>query len=237
MSSMPDDNAGVESGSSPCDLATTSVRGEGGGISKDNVISSDKTNKRKFGGSEKGPKGQVEENVVLLSPPKSNETSGTSGRDHDVVVVQCTRGWEQYMRSGMESSDDVVEVDLTNRSDEQEEVQIVSERPTIKRSRRGTAAPSGNSAGCSVNNPVFRMLQQQIQRDCPQESHEQSKNPTCGVCFEEMGKNTSRQMAAGNCGHVYCKSCLLQAVKTRKKCPTCNLKITSKQVRNIFFEL
>jgi len=63
------------------------------------------------------------------------------------------------------------------------------------------------------------------------------KNPQCGICFEAMGKNTNKPMAAGNCGHVYCKQCLSRAVKQRKKCPGCSAKMTGKQIRNIFFDL
>ena len=66
--------------------------------------------------------------------------------------------------------------------------------------------------------------------------HGGSSGPTCGICFETMGKNTDRPMAAGNCGHVYCRPCLEHAVKQMKKCPTCSKKMYWKTIRNIYLD-
>jgi hypothetical protein len=61
-------------------------------------------------------------------------------------------------------------------------------------------------------------------------------DPLCGICFEPMGSNTERHMAAGPCGHVYCRQCLERAVRARKKCPTCSRRMYMKSIRNIYLD-
>ena len=39
--------------------------------------------------------------------------------------------------------------------------------------------------------------------------------------MEAMGGSDGKQMASGSCGHVYCRDCLLAALKVQKKCPAC----------------
>lgn len=66
------------------------------------------------------------------------------------------------------------------------------------------------------------------------DDNDHSGGPTCGICFETMGPSSDRCMAAGNCGHVYCRPCLEHAVRQRKKCPTCSKKMYWKSIRNIY---
>jgi len=61
--------------------------------------------------------------------------------------------------------------------------------------------------------------------------------PVCGICLEPMGPQTERTMAAGNCGHVYCKECLRLSVKKTRRCPTCRKGMQTRQIRNIFLDL
>ncbi|XP_053212157.1 myosin-G heavy chain-like [Panonychus citri] len=58
----------------------------------------------------------------------------------------------------------------------------------------------------------------------------------CPICLEEDHKI----LAAGGeivvtvCGHVYCKSCIQQAIKTNHCCPNCRKKLTQKNYHRIF---
>lgn len=70
--------------------------------------------------------------------------------------------------------------------------------------------------------------------DAPTAHH--ATDPLCGICFEPMGSNTDRHMAAGNCGHVYCKDCLVHAVMVRKRCPSCNKRMNIRDIRNIYLD-
>lgn len=101
---------------------------------------------------------------------------------------------------------------------------------------RTTAGVSGVHT-VSQQVPLQTTLQMMMGRANKEKEDTPEKNPQCGICFEAMGKNTSKPMAAGNCGHVYCKECLSRAVKQRKKCPGCSAKMTGKQIRNIFFDI
>ena len=185
----------------------------------------------------------VRHEVDTLSPPRQRQGAGPSSRGgaqnttDDVVLIETTRGWARNMPNGMESDDDGGAIDLTG--SQEDDVQIVSSNVTrsvpAARKRRKHEAP--RPVATTTEALVLRMLQQQQAAIAAAPPPEPSKNPTCGICFEPMGKNTDRQMAAGNCGHVYCKPCLSHSVKTRKKCPMCSSKMTLKQIRNIFFEM
>jgi hypothetical protein len=62
------------------------------------------------------------------------------------------------------------------------------------------------------------------------------EQPVCGICFEPMGRNTNRHMAAGKCGHVYCRECLEHTVGMQRKCPACNKRMGVRSIRNIYLD-
>jgi len=74
-----------------------------------------------------------------------------------------------------------------------------------------------------------------VAQEAPQEPKRSA--PVCGICMEPMGPQTERAMAAGNCGHVYCKECLKLSVKKTRKCPTCRKSIQTRHIRSIFLDL
>ena len=52
--------------------------------------------------------------------------------------------------------------------------------------------------------------------------------------LQPMGGSEGRQMASGNCGHVYCYDCLLEAVRAQKKCPTCRKGMQPRTIHKVF---
>jgi len=52
----------------------------------------------------------------------------------------------------------------------------------------------------------------------------------CGICFLDM----SDSMFCGPCGHVFCETCLKQAVKNQKKCPSCRRTLQARQIHRIY---
>lgn len=117
-------------------------------------------------------------------------------------------------------------VDLTGPAPDLGDVQIVNVTAP-KRPRRQPLSP-GKAA------LLAQLLVAQQGHAVPVPAPEASPpRHTCGICMEQMG-GEGRTMAAGNCGHTYCRECLLAAVKTQHKCPTCRKPMKANQVRNIF---
>ena len=166
----------------------------------------------------------IREEVEALSPPGSQQQrragrerrNDDGGGDDNVVLVELTRGWARNMPNEMDSDDAVEAIDLTNVGSQavEDEIQVVSSnvrRSVVRKRRRQDGAPvpvpaanNANAVETTTSALVLRMLQQQQQAAAElaaQPAEPPSTNPTCGICFEAMGKNTDRQMAAGNCGH------------------------------------
>ncbi len=56
----------------------------------------------------------------------------------------------------------------------------------------------------------------------------------CGLCFEPMGGNATRQMAVPPCGHLFCYVCWMRVVKEQGKCPLCSAKVSARDIRKIY---
>lgn len=194
-----------------------------------------------------GPSGRREtimsprqRSTTVVRPVKSPITATAGGDDVIVISSQQTaspspRARRQQKRyadntaTGRTGENNVVGtaevVDLT----EEPDFEVISST-VVRRSPRKIVVVKSKRPKPDTTAATETLRRLQAEPDEP-------KNPVCGICFEGMGKNTNKQMAAGNCGHVYCKQCLMYAVKTRKKCPTCSAKMQPKQIRNIFFDL
>lgn len=48
---------------------------------------------------------------------------------------------------------------------------------------------------------------------------------TCVICFNDITQEENTIMTA--CGHLYCRDCILQAIKYKAECPTCKTKIAN----------
>uniref|UniRef100_A0A1A9UGM2 RING-type domain-containing protein n=1 Tax=Glossina austeni TaxID=7395 RepID=A0A1A9UGM2_GLOAU len=53
----------------------------------------------------------------------------------------------------------------------------------------------------------------------------------CPICLEST---VQREPTSTRCGHVYCQSCILQAMQFNRKCPTCKATVVPKQLRRIY---
>ncbi|KAK9226537.1 hypothetical protein WN943_011585 [Citrus x changshan-huyou] len=53
---------------------------------------------------------------------------------------------------------------------------------------------------------------------------------TCGICLDTMKEESSTK-----CGHVFCKSCIVDAIRLQGKCPTCRTRMSVRSIRRIFF--
>lgn len=55
----------------------------------------------------------------------------------------------------------------------------------------------------------------------------------CPVCLEDFSQ--SRPMYSTFCGHVYCKDCIFQVLRTSKKCPNCRKSLNKNKIHPIYF--
>lgn len=160
-------------------------------------------------------------------------------RGKDVVELLSSQEPSPGTRNTSHRQDSRV-VDLTCEESEFEMVSCTIKKAPVRRVRIKKNSSSGEGKGRPAGQLCLSTTLHMMMGS-PKEGKDGdacgAKNPVCGICFEGMGKNTDKPMAAGNCGHVYCKMCLVRAVKTRKKCPGCSAKMTAKQIRNIFFDL
>ncbi|KAI5070094.1 hypothetical protein GOP47_0014437 [Adiantum capillus-veneris] len=146
--------------------------------------------------------------------------------------------------------------------DDDDDVQIISPRSVAqarmaKRNRRRAAAPSSThmdlelSLGSSAvpsrkastrasRNAVIDLTvgnDDEVvplalgKRKAPQVSPEPSKDVqlTCAICMDTMKEETSTV-----CGHIFCRPCILGAIKSQKKCPTCRRKLTNTNIHRIY---
>eukprot|EP01132_Coremiostelium_polycephalum_P003247 gene3247-4065_t len=59
---------------------------------------------------------------------------------------------------------------------------------------------------------------------------EKKKSLECPICFEDM-----TSMSSTTCGHVFCTDCIKKALKKRKQCPVCNVKLSNpKSIHPLF---
>lgn len=125
-------------------------------------------------------------------------------------------------------------VDLTGATPDYGDVQILSStagqarRHVLKRPRPQPLSPAKQALLAALLRPP--------PPPAPPPEPE-APGPKCGICMESMGGSEGRQMASGSCGHVYCRECLLEAVKKQKKCPTCRKTMQPKQIHNVFLSL
>ncbi|XP_076316828.1 E3 ubiquitin-protein ligase RNF4-like [Tachypleus tridentatus] len=62
------------------------------------------------------------------------------------------------------------------------------------------------------------------------------KNITCPVCFdsERTIQFSQRQLVSTVCGHVFCNTCIHNAIQNSHACPNCRKRLTPKQYHPIF---
>uniref|UniRef100_A0A1Y1M9H3 RING-type domain-containing protein n=2 Tax=Photinus pyralis TaxID=7054 RepID=A0A1Y1M9H3_PHOPY len=53
----------------------------------------------------------------------------------------------------------------------------------------------------------------------------------CPICVEELA---NKDISATTCGHVFCTSCIREAVKISKLCPICRTKLTQSKIHRLY---
>ncbi|KAL4523165.1 hypothetical protein Ndes2526B_g07970 [Nannochloris sp. 'desiccata'] len=117
------------------------------------------------------------------------------------------------------------------------EIEIISSNlPSVPRpTKRPRYSPQNKAIRTSVATTTAQAVGRLLPPPpAPPASPPSPRGPKCGICLEAMGGNTDRPMMAGSCGHVYCNSCLLAAVKTTKKCPTCRKTLQARQLHAVY---
>lgn len=58
----------------------------------------------------------------------------------------------------------------------------------------------------------------------------------CPICFDSVKeiKRTQRQLMSTICGHLFCNTCIMETISTRKCCPSCRKRLTNRQVHAIY---
>ncbi|MCO5551275.1 hypothetical protein L7F22_004774 [Adiantum nelumboides] len=52
---------------------------------------------------------------------------------------------------------------------------------------------------------------------------------TCAICMDTMEQETSTI-----CGHIFCRKCIVEAIRKQKKCPTCRKRLVNSQIHRIY---
>nr|KAF7435180.1 hypothetical protein H0235_003371 [Vespula pensylvanica] len=55
----------------------------------------------------------------------------------------------------------------------------------------------------------------------------------CAICLEEL--QSKRKPTTTSCGHIFCEECLKKVIREKKKCPTCQSRITQKSCTRLYF--
>lgn len=175
------------------------------------------------------------------STPKRLKTQSKAckrvGVGHEVVELLSSQEPSPPARNVPNRPSSSRAVDLTRDDGEFEIVSCTVKKTPV----RSVPVKRNTKVGGAIAGPqqaaLSATLQMMLRNSKEVDDDSSNSSPQCGICFEAMGKNTDKPMAAGNCGHVYCKPCLIRAVKQRRKCPGCSAKMTGKQIRNIFFDI
>ena len=66
------------------------------------------------------------------------------------------------------------------------------------------------------------------------------ESETCAICMEDIDAKTGKNVAKTNCGHTFCLTCLVRALKDNNTCPMCRANIEeekpAKKVNPLTFE-
>ena len=59
---------------------------------------------------------------------------------------------------------------------------------------------------------------------------------TCPVCMDQASlfERSGRKLVTTTCGHVFCDSCIRNAISSLHKCPVCSKKLSLKQYHRLF---
>lgn len=147
------------------------------------------------------------ESIMLISDEVPQPIIVGDGDDEEVIFVNETRA---------PPSAPIAVVDLLEDSYD-----------TIVRRKRRTGYSNPNGQSTSQEKPTASTLE--ITDNSPQSK---MTHMACPICMENL--HILRPYST-TCGHMFCESCIRQTVRTSKKCPMCNTKLSAKQIHPVFF--
>ncbi|XP_039834950.1 E3 ubiquitin-protein ligase RNF4-like isoform X2 [Panicum virgatum] len=79
--------------------------------------------------------------------------------------------------------------------------------------------------------PVHCLSQKKGEGSSFQSNKEVPKEPifTCPICWNKM-----EDPSTTSCGHIFCSTCIKQAIKVQKKCPTCRKGLRANSIHRIY---
>lgn len=97
-----------------------------------------------------------------------------------------------------------------------------------------------NACNCCQNNTNTNA--NTVEKKELKKKHQEQSNEseTCAICMEDIDAKTGKNVAKTNCGHTFCLTCLVRALKDNNTCPMCRTNIEEekpgKKVNAINFE-
>jgi len=76
----------------------------------------------------------------------------------------------------------------------------------------------------------FTQQHQQQQSHNNNQSRHMDHSDECAICMEEL--DNGKNFAKTNCGHSFCLSCLVKALKNNNTCPMCRTNIEEERPQN-----
>ncbi|KAK2170952.1 hypothetical protein NP493_1120g00030 [Ridgeia piscesae] len=58
----------------------------------------------------------------------------------------------------------------------------------------------------------------------------------CPICLDHIEeiRRSRRRLMSTVCGHLFCSECIIDIIRTHKKCPTCRKRLTQSQVHPVY---
>lgn len=99
-------------------------------------------------------------------------------------------------------------------------------------SRRRRVPRSSRDHSYSDPSPAIEIVESPAAVTTEATSNSQTGLGTCAICLDNYFR---RKPMSTTCGHVFCSSCILQAINTTHQCPLCRKKLTLKLIHPIHF--
>ncbi|KAK9069372.1 hypothetical protein SSX86_011275 [Deinandra increscens subsp. villosa] len=146
----------------------------------------------------------------------------------DDVVISSPRAFEEAKKKSRRRTL-VIDVDS-------EEVAVRLGLNQVNKRRRGHPNPPSINCELYVNlegssDSMLQRERAQFVAPAPPPPPPPPKEPTfsCPVCMGPLVEEVTTK-----CGHIFCKACIMAAIKAQHKCPTCRQKLTNRNLIRVY---
>uniref|UniRef100_A0A1B0G8C1 RING-type domain-containing protein n=1 Tax=Glossina morsitans morsitans TaxID=37546 RepID=A0A1B0G8C1_GLOMM len=145
------------------------------------------------------PQAQTHENVSATS-------AGATGASVELPIpsIDLTETPPHTLRFGRRSGNDEMPIIDLTQTPQSDDVMFVSETNEVS-----------FVSGQASNNNVQRATRRRLALDSPAQF-------MCPICLESV---VEREPTSTMCGHVFCKSCIRQALTFNRRCPICKAEV------------